>query len=197
MTQTHTRPLQAHQRAWISALDRYEQRYPQEIDSIGLFRTFMLARPDAAERSRTQGHLTGSAWLVSADGARTLLTHHRKLDRWLQPGGHADGDVELARVALREAEEETGLSDLMVEPAIFDLDRHKITARGNEPAHWHYDVRYVVCAQGSEDFTISAESHALAWRDIVELVDDSTADESLRRMASKWLMRDAIHRAYS
>lgn len=126
---------------------------------------------------------------MSNDGERVLLTHHRKLGRWLQLGGHADGDRDLARVALREAEEESGLADLQVEPAIFDLDRHWIPARGNEPGHWHYDVRYVVRATGSECFAVSDESLALAWMPIEALVADPTADASLRRMAQRWMAR--------
>ena len=156
------------------------------------FIDFLDQQPQPFERSNRAGHFTGSAWLVSADGRRALLTHHRKLDRWLQPGGHADGDTDLARVALREAEEESGLRDLLVEGSIFDLDRHLIPARGDEPAHWHYDVRYVVRAMGSEAFAVSEESHALAWRDIAELASDAVLDESVRRMAGKWLRRNDI-----
>lgn len=143
----------------------------------------------AFERADLWGHFTGSSWLVDATGQRVLLTHHRKLDRWLQLGGHADGDADLARVALREAEEESGLADLIIEPLIFDIDRHRIPARGEVPEHWHYDVRYVVRANGNEDFVVSEESHALAWRDIAELAGDAALDESLRRMAHKWLAR--------
>ncbi|WP_291785176.1 NUDIX hydrolase [Luteibacter sp.] len=138
-------------------------------------------------RETLEGHFTGSAWLVSADGERVLLMHHRKLGRWLQPGGHADGDADLAGVALREAEEETGLRDLAVVPGIFDLDAHRIPARGHEPEHWHFDVRYVVVARGSEDFAINEESLAMAWRPVSELAIDATAETSLRRMAGKWL----------
>jgi hypothetical protein len=94
-----------------------------------------------------------------------------------------------SRASLREAEEESGLHDLIVEPDIFDLDRHRIPARGDEPEHWHYDVRHVVRASGSEDFVVGEESHALAWRDIAAIANDESADESLRRMARKWLAR--------
>ncbi|MGC1547288.1 MAG: NUDIX hydrolase [Rhodanobacter sp.] len=141
------------------------------------------------DREHAAGHFTGSAWLVSADGERVLLTHHRKLNRWLQLGGHADGDADLARVALREAEEESGLTDLVVENIIFDMDRHMIPARANEPEHWHYDVRYVVRATGSEAFAVSEESLALAWKSIRQLAEDPLADESLQRMARRWLAR--------
>ncbi len=177
------------QRDWLDAFARYGARFPDEHAVVALFSGFVSKHADAAERRLRIGHLTGSAWLTSADGARVLLTHHRKLDRWLQLGGHADGDVDLARVALREAEEESGLAGLIVEPDIFDLDRHEIPAHGSDPAHWHYDVRHVVRATASEAFVVSDESHALAWCDIAALAADDSADESLRRMARKWLAR--------
>src|SRR5580765_143549 len=180
---------QSWQRGWLDAFSRYALRHPGETATASLFADFASSHPNAAERNLSIGHLTGSAWLVSADGARVLLTHHRKLGRWLQLGGHADGDVDLARVALREAGEESGLHSLVVEPEIFDLDRHFIPARGDEPAHWHYDVRYIVRALGGEDFIVGDESHALAWRDIAMLAADESADASLRRMARKWLDR--------
>ncbi len=181
--------LAPHQRVWLAAVDDYAARHPEERACVELFRAFVSEYADAAERRLALGHLTGSAWLVSVDGTRVLLTHHKKLDRWLQLGGHADGDHDLARAALREAQEESGLRDLSVEPAIFDLDRHEIPARGNELAHWHYDVRYVVRATGSEVFALSDESHALAWREIAAIADDPEVDTSLRRMARKFLAR--------
>jgi len=153
------------------------------------FADFARARADCCERTCLVGHFTGSAWVVSADGERALLLHHRKLGRWLQPGGHADGDGDLAGVALREAQEETGLSGLRVEPQVFDLDRHRIPARGAEPEHWHYDVRFVVRAGEDEAFVVSEESHALAWRPVREIADDPAIDESVRRLARQWLAR--------
>lgn len=175
-------------RAPLRAALQGHQEAPGEASPLQ-FLDFLDSQPEPFHRSNRVGHFTGSAWLVSADGRRALLTHHRKLDRWLQPGGHADGDTDLARVALREAEEESGLRDLVVETAIFDLDRHPIPARGDEPEHWHYDVRYVVRATASEVFALSEESHALAWRDIDELARDEGLDESVRRLATKWQLR--------
>ena len=173
----------------VVLLDGYRSSNRRDAEARILFREFAIARPDCCERTLHFGHFTGSAWLVSQDGQRVLLTHHRKLGRWLQLGGHADGDADLARVALREAEEESGLVDLLVEHAIFDLDRHRIPARGSDPEHWHYDVRFVVRANGSEAFVVSDESHALAWREIPEVAVDEAADDSVRRMARKWLAR--------
>jgi 8-oxo-dGTP pyrophosphatase MutT (NUDIX family) len=156
---------------------------------VGHFLALLGDPSDPFLRERLAGHFTASSWLVAADGARTLLTHHRKLGLWLQPGGHADGDRDLARAALREAEEESGLSGLSIEPGIFDLDRHWIPEHKGVPAHWHYDVRYVVRAGDDEAFVVSDESHALAWRDIAALARDDAADASVRRMAQKWLER--------
>ena len=173
----------------IDAIRRYRDQWQGEAATAAQFEAFLHTHANAFERSNATGHFTGSSWLVSADGARVLLMHHRKLDRWLQPGGHADGDADLARVALREAQEETGVAGLRVEGGIFDIDRHRIPARADEPEHWHYDVRYVVRATGDEEFTISAESLALAWVPVRGIAADPQADASLRRMARKWLAR--------
>ena len=167
----------------------YARRWPDEADTAQVFLELLADGADPFVRERLAGHFTASSWLVDATGTRALLTHHRKLDRWLQLGGHADGDRDLANVALREAEEESGLVDLQVEPELFDLDRHWIPERGDVPGHWHYDARYVVRATGSEDFVISEESLDLAWRDISAIAQDPASDESMRRMAAKWLHR--------
>lgn len=175
------------------ALDHYRRAWPEEVAKVAEFQC-LLDEPSsmtghAFTRARLEGHFTASAWLVSLDLQRVLLTHHRKLDRWLQLGGHADGDTHLPRVALREAGEESGLANLEGESEIFDLDRHWIPDRAEVPGHWHYDVRYVVHATGGEDFVVSEESHALAWREIAVIAMDPLVDESMRRMALRWLKR--------
>jgi 8-oxo-dGTP pyrophosphatase MutT (NUDIX family) len=175
--------------ALLAAVRRHAGAVPEQAAAAERFAAFISAHADCCERSLAEGHLTGSAWLVSGDGRRVLLTHHRKLGKWLQLGGHADGDHDLARVALREAEEESGLRDLVVEPALFDLDCHWIPPRKEDPGHFHWDMRFVVRATGSEAFTVSDESHALAWREIAELVDEPGLDDSVRRMAVRWLQR--------
>jgi 8-oxo-dGTP pyrophosphatase MutT (NUDIX family) len=181
--------MESHWNRLLASFAELAARVPAQAPVAAQFADFVHAHPWCCRRELQVGHLTGAAWLVDRAGTRVLLTHHRKLDRWLQLGGHADGDTDLAAVALREAHEESGLADLVVEPQVFDLDRHWIPARGAEPGHWHYDVRFVVRATTTEAFVVSEESHALAWRAVTEVRDADGYDESLRRMASAWLAR--------
>lgn len=187
-----------------SELTDYARRWPEEAEHTAAFLELLAeadragAAPSAAaqheaadpfRRERLAGHFTGGAWLVDRAGRRVLLTHHRKLGRWLQLGGHADGDRDMAAVALKEAEEESGLAGLSVERELFDLDRHWIPQRRDVPGHWHYDLRYVVRAGDSEDYVVSEESLDLAWREVGEVLADPDSDESMRRLARKWLAR--------
>lgn len=180
-----------HEAHALDALDAafaaYAVRRPDQATQAAEFAALLRDPEDPFLRARLAGHFTASAWLVDRSRTRVLLTHHRKLGLWLQPGGHADGDRDLARVALREAEEETGLAGLRVDPEIFDLDRHWIPEHRNVPGHWHYDVRYVVHAGDNERYVVSPESIDLAWRGIRDVSDDAQADASLRRMAQRWL----------
>lgn len=150
----------------------------------------MLALLDSVEgcfvRTSFPGHFTGSALVVNADGSQVLLHHHRKLDRWLQFGGHCDGDTNLPRVAAREALEESGIEGLILASAKpFDLDIHEIPARAEEPVHFHYDVRYVFIAPDGAKEKRSQESHELRWFSAEELVE-MPIDAGLRRMIHKW-----------
>ena len=182
-----------------SLLRAYLAAGTEQIAQCQQFEAFEASHPYVYHRTHPPGHFTASAWLVSKDGACVLLTHHKKLGRWLQLGGHADGDLDLVSVALREAEEESGLTGLTIIPEIFDLDAHDIPARGTvsapnyEPAHIHWDVRFVVRAS-AEDFLVSEESLALSWVDIAALARDVNADASLVRMAEKWLGRPVFKR---
>ena len=146
---------------------------------------FVEAYTDCLLRTCLPGHVTGSAWIVSPDRRRTLLTHHHKLAKWLQLGGHADGDADLMAVALREAQEESGLTRLRaVSGRIFDCDRHLIPARGNEPSHYHHDLRFMIEADPAEPLVISNESKDLAWIEVAQ-VTSLNAEESMARMVRK------------
>lgn len=176
-----------HRTPLLQALAQYQAQYPDETPLVERLASFVRHHADCFERSLLIGHVTGSAWVVNAPGTHVLLTHHRKLNMWIQLGGHADGDADVQRVARREAEEESGLVQLV--PAvggIFDVDIHAIPARGDEPEHFHYDVRYAFRAAGSDRFTVTRESHALAWIPVDEL-SAYTDEVSMHRMAHKWL----------
>ena len=178
-----------HRKPLLDVLERYLARHPEERVAVDHLRQFVRANPDCFSRSCVDGHLTASAWIVSHDHARFLLTHHAKLDRWLQLGGHADGDPDLVAVALREAREESGLDEFTVlsphgESAPLDVDVHLIPARGDEPAHLHHDVRYLLVAGRDPVLRVSDESLDLRWFPRAA-ADDLLEDESLRRMARK------------
>lgn len=146
---------------------------------------FIRSTPDCFERAHAAGHITGSAWLLNPAGNKVLMTLHRKLKRWLQPGGHADGQSETLAVALREAEEESGIRGILpVSEDIFDVDIHLIPARPGEPEHFHYDIRYLLRAP-HEQFVISEESDALAWWSAADFANRRReTDEAVLRMAA-------------
>jgi 8-oxo-dGTP pyrophosphatase MutT (NUDIX family) len=131
---------------------------------------FIDDHPDALHRSCADGHLTGSALVVEPSRRELLLLFHAKVQRWLQPGGHADGDANLAHVALREAEEETGIQGLRVVTPAIDLDVHVFhNAAGTEPDHLHLDVRHLVLAPVGAEPIANHESEGLRWVAIEDL----------------------------
>jgi 8-oxo-dGTP pyrophosphatase MutT (NUDIX family) len=136
-------------------------------------------------RETFPAHFTGSALVVSWDAARVLLHHHRKLDRWLQFGGHCDGSEDVLSVARREAFEESGIAGLtLTSDQPFDLDIHEIPALGAEPAHEHYDVRYLFAAPNGATATISRESNELRWFTL-EQAQHQNLDPGLLRMIAR------------
>lgn len=152
-------------------------------------RSLVLAHPDCFERTCLPGHVTASAWILDASCEHFLLTHHAKLDRWLQLGGHADGDPRVEAVALREAREESGMEDFDWvrtggELLPVDVDVHDIPAAGGEPRHQHHDVRFVLVAAAGQSLRRSDESKDLRWFERVRLAE--VVDEpSILRMARK------------
>ncbi|MBI3481525.1 MAG: NUDIX hydrolase [Bacteroidetes bacterium] len=146
----------------------------------------LLNHKDCFQRTHLPGHITGSAWMVNGDRTKTLLVHHAKLNKWVQPGGHADGDENILNVALREAEEETGLKNLKPFTTIFDVDIHKIPARKDFPEHFHYDIRFLTEADETEKIIVSDESHDVKWVSMNEL-ENFTMERSVLRMKDKLL----------
>lgn len=169
----------------IEQLGSYTSEFAIEVEFVKHFQQ-LLQHERAFYRDHLPGHITGSAWIVDPTFQFTLLTHHAKLNRWLQPGGHADGDEDVLRVASREANEETGLSS--VTPAsqnIFDIDIHSIPARKDFPSHDHYDLRFLFTADMNEPLVITSESNDLKWIPIKELGALVQDNPSIMRMALK------------
>jgi 8-oxo-dGTP pyrophosphatase MutT (NUDIX family) len=180
-----------HRRPLLDMLAAYRARHPEERACVDRMRALVEAHPDCFERTCLPGHVTASAWIVSADGERCLLTHHRKLGRWLQLGGHADGDPDPLSVALMEAREESGMEHFDVLsldeaglPIPLDVDVHLIPARENEPEHEHHDVRFLLRARAGQTITRSPESIDLQWFAPDEVAGLET-DESVLRLARK------------
>lgn len=183
----------------IAGLRRYAERHPGERATTDRILALLESEPRCFERDCFRpGHVTASAWIVSRETRAVLLTHHRKLDRWLQLGGHTDGETDVLASALREAREESGLTDFRVipeaaEPCILDVDVHVIPARGAEPGHEHHDVRFLL--EASEHAPLArqhTESKALRWFPAAG-IEARFSEESLARMARKaarWLAQD-------
>ncbi len=171
-------------------LDLLEKYIPFDADELQMRSKtieFVKNNPDCFERELLVGHVTGSAWITDKSRAFVLLIHHRKLNRWLQPGGHCDGDANVLNVAMKEANEETGLLDIQaLSPEIFDVDVHEIPARKDIPAHLHYDVRFLLEADKNEQLLISDESNDLAWVELSKLSEYNNS-ESIMRMGRKIL----------
>ncbi|WP_395093481.1 NUDIX hydrolase [Armatimonas sp.] len=154
-----------------------------EAAHVANLRAFVARVPEPGSRSTREGHLTGSAFLLSSDGVCAWLIWHEKLQRWLQPGGHLEAeDASPWHGALRELCEETGLSESDVSSggALFDVDVHSIPARGDdEPMHSHYDLRFC--------FTLRAGAAPITgrWIALTELA--AFPEESLSRLARKVL----------
>jgi 8-oxo-dGTP pyrophosphatase MutT (NUDIX family) len=177
-----------HRRPLLDLLEAYEQRHPGEKPCTEKIRELVRNSADCFERKSLPGHITASAWILSSDRRRFLLTHHRKLDRWLQLGGHADGDSDVFAVALREAREESGMQSFDwigapgegPRPVPIDVDVHSIPARPGEPAHDHHDIRFLLVAHPGQELSISSESKALDWFDWDRLESDFTEGSLLR-----------------
>jgi 8-oxo-dGTP pyrophosphatase MutT (NUDIX family) len=166
----------------IELLSKYRSVEPDNGPGARIL-SFVHEQSNAADRSNLYGHLTGSAWVVNEARDKVLLLHHKKLNRWMQLGGHADGDFDLLSVALREAKEESGLSRIKaVTGEVFDVDVHEIPAWKDVPAHYHFDVRFLLCGDDSETPSHNEESHAVAWVSLSD-IHSYTDEESVLRMA--------------
>lgn len=182
-----------HRKQLCEELRCYQRAHAERAEVAQRILDFVQQTPDCFCRSHATGHITGSAWLLSPDGRQALLTLHRKLGRWLQPGGHADGCADTLATALREAAEESGISGIApLRREIYDVDIHRIPARAQEPEHLHYDIRYLLRAPHTQ-FRLSHESDSLAWWTPQDFAARHTElDEAVLRMARTWIKEQGL-----
>lgn len=162
-------------------LQDYHARHPERQETILRFREFLASGEVLQGKSNPLRHITASTWIVSPDRTRVLLVHHRKLDMWLQPGGHTDPGEDWLAAALREAQEETGLACTPASGKLFDLDIHVIPGRQDTPGHLHYDIRFLVEADPGSGLVLSEESHGIQWI-MADDLETLTTEESQLRM---------------
>lgn len=175
-----------HRQGILAKLESYKPFDDQDAARCRQIIDFVRKTPTCFENSSKSGHLTGAAWLLDSSGTRVLLTHHRKLDKWVQLGGHADGDADLLAVAIREAQEESGILDIRsMSSEIFDLDIHLSPENSGEPQHLHFDIRFLLQVTGSPRYSVSSESNALGWFTVAQL-ESLDVDDAVVRMANKW-----------
>lgn len=155
-----------HRRELLNLLARHRTRFMDEAANVERTRVFVEAHEDCFHCDLWPGHVTGSAWVVSPQRDHVLMLHHRKHDQWFQPGGHADGDADILRVALRETAEETGLDAShirLVHHDLFDVDVHTIPASVRGPRHEHFDMRFLVEMDHGIPIPGNDESHDIQW----------------------------------
>ena len=167
-------------------LEDYLVLYPNEKLTTQTMIDFLKNNRNCFERKNRKGHFTGSAWVLDESHSWIIMTHHRQLNLWLQPGGHADGNADLLEVAINETKEETGLIKLkVISEKIFDLDIHKIPHYNNIPPHFHYDIRFLLeTKRNSNQIKISRESHDVAWVHKDKVLHKNN-ENSIKRMLHK------------
>lgn len=164
----------------LGELQRFAALHPAD-EVVGRFIRFVEGHADALDRGLAVGHVTASAWVVDRAAEAAALIFHPKLDRWLQPGGHLEPGERTSEASLREAREETGLSQLrLIDASIFDLDVHLIPERAGEPAHWHWDVRHLVQGSARERPAPTEEVRTVAWTAWDEVRTKTRAESVLR-----------------
>ncbi len=174
-----------HRKKLLDLLEKHNPSDSNELKMTNETIEFVKTNEDCFKRELLIGHVTGSAWIVNDARTHVLMMHHRKLNQWFQPGGHCDGDPDVLNVALKEANEETGLKKLkVVDGEIYDVDVHLIPERKGIPAHYHYDVRFLIEADMNEPLIVTEESNDLVWVSLDKIAEHNDS-ESIMRMARK------------
>lgn len=167
----------------LNYLKNYTPSDANEEESRRKIITFIEHDKQCFEHDNALGHVTGSAFVVNSTYTHTLLTHHKKLDMWVQFGGHSDGESDTFAVAKREAHEESGLKNLSPSAqciGIFDVDVHTIPEHNGKKAHDHFDIRILLIADMNEPLLVSRESHDIQWIKLSDAHSYNTQPSFLR-----------------
>jgi len=193
---SQAREILQHYAQVFQSIDYADKNIDQEKRTNQALIDFLESTPNCFSRTHLKGHFTGSALITDLSFSKVLLTHHKKLNRWLQLGGHVDDNPNLHATAMSEAQEESGLADISFVnsgplaglsasmPLPFDLDYHVIPERPDVPEHMHYDVRFLMVAQNIDRIVCSDESNDLQWFDLSE-AKKLTDEVSMTRQFSK------------
>ncbi len=177
----------------IEKLTNYQPMTTEEKESREFMISFANATEDCFDRTQLAGHFTGSSWIINQSWDKVILLNHVKLSRWLQPGGHCDGNPVILETAMKEAEEETGLKNLrLISEEIFDIDAHSVKHDEN-PEHIHYDVRFLFEADDTEELILEeGKAKEVKWVPLEDIQNLVNNEESIMRMLDKtlWLKQN-------
>jgi 8-oxo-dGTP pyrophosphatase MutT (NUDIX family) len=184
-----------HRRELLRLLHQHRSRFMEEAAYVKSAIDFIYRHENVFDRHLLPAHVTGSAWVVNLDREQVLLLHHRKHSQWFQPGGHADGDADIVRVAVRECAEETGLESNqihLIDASIFDVDIHTIPAMRDVPQHEHIDVRFVVEVDNRLAIPGNHESNAIAWLPLNQVLRYNNNRSTYRMLEKTRSMRNTF-----
>lgn len=159
----------------LELLDAHVCEDDAEVASVILAKQMIVQHPDIWLQSCKEGHITGSGLVLDRVNQRVLLMYHRKLQLWLQMGGHGEGELDPSQIALREAIEESALPNLTFfpsskQPMFVDVDAHSIPARHDVAEHYHLDFRYLLLTASPEKIRLAhTEAHELRWYSFYEI----------------------------
>ncbi len=175
-----------HRQKVLKLLDDYKTPFMEEMAMVQRAQQFAQLHPNCFDRI-DEGHFTGSAWVLNPPRTHTMMLLHAKLNMWLQPGGHADGDSDITRVVMKEISEESGVDIKnihLINEQIFDVDIHTIPANQHEPRHQHFDIRFLVEIDDALDIPGNHESHQIGWVPLEQVPQFNNA-RSFYRMLQK------------
>ena len=183
-----------HRQELLKLLQQYQTSFMDEAGFVVRGIRLITENKNIFERSQPM-HVTGSAWVVNPDRTRVLLMHHAKLQKWFQPGGHADGDPDVLRVALTETAEESGIEPAhinLLSEAIFDVDMHWVPDTDSAPAHGHIDIRFLVEIDDKLPVPGNDESHQVGWVALYDVPRFNNSRSTHRMVEKTRAMRNIV-----